>query len=137
MDKSLFLFTAVGIGFLYFVTNFIGNIQKEDEQFSNSEYNSEHKYDKYMGVNAIGQSILVLTDIDKKTQLEAWNKSSLKKEFFDIFPDFGDMKEFVKNRIKSTYLQKKLLDKINEVEGKFFSGSLTTEDVKRELNTLK
>ena len=27
MDKSLFIFILIGVGFLYFITNFVGDIQ--------------------------------------------------------------------------------------------------------------
>ena len=30
MDKSLMVFLAVGVGFLYFITNFVGEIQQDD-----------------------------------------------------------------------------------------------------------
>ncbi len=137
MDKSLFIFVAVGVGFLYFITGFIADIQKEDDRYGNSEYSSKHKYDKYISLDAIGQKILVVTGEDENTQIAAWQKSELKKEFFDIFPDYGDMRKFVKNRTKGKLLQKKLLNKIDEVEGKFFSGTLSVEEAKRALDSLK
>jgi len=137
MDKSLLIFVAIGVGFLYFITNFIGDIQEEDDRYSNYEYNTKHKYDKYMSVDAIGQKILVVTGEDKSTQIAAWQESVLKQEFFEIFPDYGDMKKFVKSRTRGKFLQKKLLSTIDEVEGKFFSGTLNTEEAKRMLDSLK
>ena len=47
MDKSLMIFIALGVGFLYFITNFVGDIQAEDEKYQNNEYNQERKYDQY------------------------------------------------------------------------------------------
>ncbi len=40
MDKSLFFFILIGVGFLYFITQFVGDIQ-EDEKFQNEEYRAE------------------------------------------------------------------------------------------------
>ena len=137
MDKSFLMFMAVGVGFLYFITNFIGGIQEKDDRFSNSEYNTKHKYDKYMSEDAIGQKILVVTDTDENTQIAAWQESPLKKEFFGLFPNYGEMKIFVKSRTRGKLLQKKLLGKIDEVESKFFSGTLSSEDAKRTLDILK
>jgi len=137
MDKSLLIFIAVGVGFLYFITNFIGEIQEEDDRYGNTEYNAKHKYDKYMSVDAIGQKILVVTEADENTQIAAWQESELKKEFLGLFPDYSEMKKFVKSRTRGELLQKKLLSKVDEVKGKFFSGTLNAEEAKRMLDSLK
>ena len=134
MDKSLLIFIAIGMGFLYFVTSFIGDLQKDDEKYTNSEYNSQHKYDKYMKNDAIGDPILVVSDADEKTQIEAWQESPLKKEFLDFFPDFSEMKNFVKNRTRGDLLQKKLLNAIDVVESEYLSGTLNSEEAKRKLD---
>ena len=137
MDKSLMIFIALGMGFLYFVTNFIGGIQAEDEAYQNKDYNQERKYDKYQGVDSIGQGILDLTGADAKTQLAAWNNSMLKDEFLENFPNFDEMKHFVNDRIRGKLLQDKLNNTINRIEDKFFSGTMDAEQAKRELSVLK
>jgi hypothetical protein len=136
MDKSLLIFVAIGVGFLYFVTSFIGDLQKDDDTYANSEYNSKHQYDQYMKSDAIGEKILDVTDVDENTQLAAWQESSLKKEFLDFFPDFGEMKSFIKNRTRGALLQKKVLSIIDEVEGGYLSGTLNSEHAKRKLDLL-
>jgi len=136
MDKSLMIFIAIGLGFLYFVTNFVGDIQAEDETYQNNGYNQEHIYDQYQSVDSIGQGILDLTGADAKTQLGAWNKSMLKDEFLELFPRFDEMKNFVHDRIRGKILQDKLLSTVNTIEDKFFSGSVSAEQAKRELSTL-
>ncbi|WP_295420155.1 hypothetical protein [Sulfurovum sp.] len=137
MDKSLLIFILVGLGFLYLITNFLGDIQKEDEKFQNKGYQQEHRYDQYHSVDSIGQEILNLVDADAKTQIEAWQASALKQEFLELFPDFADMKRFVKERIRGDALQTTLLKHIDTVEGKFFSGAMTAEQAKRSLDLLK
>jgi hypothetical protein len=137
MDKSLLIFVAVGVGFLYFITNFIGDIQEKDDRYGNSEYNAKHKYDKYYSVDAIGQKILDVVNADEATQIAAWQDSLLKQEFLELFPDYEEMKKFVKSRTRGEFLQNKLLGKIDEVEGKFLSGALNVEEAKRTIDTLK
>ncbi len=136
MDKSLMIFIALGLGFLYFVTHFIGGLE-EDTPYANNEYKQEHKYDAYKTVDSVGQDILDVTGADAKTQLGAWNSSLLKDEFLDLFPDFTEMKNFINDRIRGKILQDKLIEKVTEIEDKFFSGGITAEDAKRELGTLK
>ena len=137
MDKSLFIYVLLGIGFLYVVTNFIGDIQKEDENYQNSEYTQVHKYEKYDSVDSIGQKVLNLVDADVKTQVDAWNASTLKQEYMELFPDLDAMKMFVKDRIRGDALQKKLISNISEVESQFFAGTLNSEQAKHKLSLLK
>ena len=137
MDKSLMFFIAIGLGFLYFVTNFVGDIQAEDDAYKNNDYNQEHIYDAYKTVDSIGQDILDLTGADAKTQLGAWNKSMLKDEFLELFPNFDEMKIFVTDRIRGKLLQDKLTNTLNTVEDKFFSGTMGAEQAKSKLSSLK
>ena len=137
MDKSLMIYIAIGVGFFYLITTYVGDIQKEDKVFRNSEYEQQHKYDQYMTTDSIGQTILDVTLADAKTQIQAWNQSELRKEFLDLFPDFDTMKEFVKNRVRGEILLKKLDTQISTVEDKFLSGTINAEEAKRALEKLK
>ncbi len=136
MDKSLFFFVVIGVGFLYFITQFIGDIQ-EDEKFQNEEYKQKRQYDQYKSVDSIGRDILVLTDVPMSTQVQAWNNSELKTEFLELFPDFSEMKIFVKERVRGEAFQAKLTASIDDVEAQYFSGAMDAEQAKRELNLLK
>ena len=136
MDKSLFFFIVIGIGFLYFITNFVGDIQ-EDEKFQNEEYKQKHQFDQYQSVDSIGREILDMTDTPANIQVQAWNNSQLKTEFLELFPDFSEMKIFVKERLRGEILQVKLIASIDSVESQYFSGAMNAEQAKRELSLLK
>lgn len=136
MDKSLFFFVLIGVGFLYFITQFVGEIQ-EDEKFQNQEYQEKHQYDQYQSVDSIGREILDMTGAPIGIQVSAWNNSELKTEFLELFPDFSEMKIFIKERVRGDALQVKLTDAVNNVESKYFSGVMNAEQAKRELNLLK
>lgn len=136
MDKSLFFFIIIGIGFLYFITNFVGDIQ-QDEKFQNEEYVQKHQYDQYQSVDSIGREILDMTDTPESIQVQAWNNSKLKTEFLELFPDFSEMKIFVKERLRGDILQAKLIASIESVESQYFSGKMNAEQAKRELSLLK
>ena len=136
MDKSLFFFIVIGIGFLYFITNFVGDIQ-EDEKFQSEEYKQKHQYEQYKSVDSIGREILDLTDAPVNIQVQAWNNSNLKTEFLELFPDFSEMKIFVKERLRGEVLQVKLIASIDSVESQYFSGKMNAEQAKRELSLLK
>lgn len=137
MDKSLMIFIAIGLGFLYFVTNFVGDIQAEDDAYQNNAYEEEHKYAKFNTTDSIGQDILDVTNADAKMQLDAWNHSMLKDEFLSLFPNFNEMKLFIADRIRGKVLQDKLTQTVADIEDKFFSGNISAEQAKRELGSLK
>ena len=136
MDKSLFFFLLIGVGFLYFITQFVGDIQ-EDEKFQNEEYQQKHQYDHYQTVDSIGRDILDMTGAPVNTQVQAWNNSALKTEFLTLFPDFSEMKIFVTERVRGDALQAKLTTQIDHVESQYFSGAMNAEQAKRELDLLK
>ncbi len=129
-------FIAIGIGFLYFITNFVGGLQQEDN-LQNSEYTEKHKYDAYQSVDSIGREILDMTGATASVQIDAWNSSPLKEEFLMLFPDFSDMKVFAEERVRGKVLQEKLVKTIETVEDQYFSGTLNVEGAKRMLSTLK
>jgi hypothetical protein len=137
MDKAFFVYLVAGIGFLYFITNFVGDIQKEDERYRNSEYEQKHKYDSYKSVDSIGRQVLNVVGVNLHTQIAAWNEGALKQEFLDLYPDFSLMKDFVNNRINGEPIKTKLLKLVDDTETKFFSGTYTTEQAKRALESLK
>jgi hypothetical protein len=136
MDKSLFFFVLIGVGFLYFITQFVGDIQ-EDEKFQNDEYKQKHQYDHYQSVDSIGRDILDLTDAPIGTQVQAWNNSALKTEFLELFPDFSEMKIFVEERVRGDALKAKLTDSVDNAESQYFSGAMNAEQAKRSLGLLK
>ena len=137
MDKSLIMFITIGMGFFYFVTTFIGDIQKEDEAYRNDGYNQEHMYDKYQSSDSIGQDVLDVTGAPIATQIAAWNSSLLKDEFLTLFPNFLDMSTFAEERVRGDALKNKLIHTVSSVEDAFFSGTMNAEQAKRKLGSLK
>jgi hypothetical protein len=135
MDKSFLIFLIIGVGFFYFVINVVKETETDTEKIHSTSYQQE-QYAKYHKTDSIGQDILDVTLADPSTQLKVWNSSALKAELLDIFPDFDTMKGFVQNRVRGEPLVRKLTQKINEVEDKFFSGTINSEQAKQALEQL-
>ena len=133
MDKSLLIFIAIGIAFIYFITNFVGEIQKEDEKFRNTGYEQQHQYDAYMSKDSIGRDILDFTGASPAIQAKVWNSSTLKEEMLSSFPDFSLMKLFVKERVRGEEFQQRLLQHLDDVELQYFSGKLDPENAKKAI----
>lgn len=137
MDKSLLIFIAFGVAFIYFITSFIGNIQKEDEKLRNSGYEQKHRYDAYLRKDSIKRDIIDLTGVSPAIQMEVWNSSPLKGEMLENFPNFLLMKRFVKERVRGEEFQQKLLQHIDHVELHYLAGELNSENAKKVLADFK
>jgi len=137
MDKSLFVYILIGLVFAYLITNFIGGIQEEDERYRNNAYNEKHRYSKYQEVDSVGRPVLNLIGVDAKIQIGAWNSSTLKDEYMNEFPDFSAMKAFIKERIKGDVLKAKIRKNIDDVEGKYLSGTMSADQAKQALDSIK
>lgn len=136
MDKSFIIFVAIGIGALYLVTNFIGDIQSEDETYRNTGYNEKNKYNKYKTTDSIGRDVLDVTTVPASTQMDAWHASLLKEEFLALFPDFSSMQLFAEERVRGQVLKSKLKSTVKSVEDAYFSGGMDAEQAKRKLDSL-
>lgn len=136
MDKSLFIFILVGVGAVYFIKGFIGDIQKEDTLQSN-QYKQEMQYKTYSKIDSIGREVLDTSDASDQVKMQVWDDSPLKEEFLSLFPNFDTMKTFLDERVLDEVLQKKLYAILSEVEDGYFAGNLTAEKAKQKLNSFK
>lgn len=136
MDKGLFIFVTIGLISIYFLTNFVGELQDEDE-IKRGVHKKDTQYALYESVDVVGDSILDVHTLDVKKQLEVWNKSELKPKFLALFPNFDEMKRFVNNRVVGEALQNKLLQTIDDVEIQFISGTSNGIESKAKLEALK
>ncbi|UFH59246.1 hypothetical protein [Sulfurovum mangrovi] len=137
MDKNLLIFIAVGIVFMYVVSNFVTELQKEDEQLQSSTFHQKHSIDKFIKKDSIGQTILDVEGEPLELQVSAWNHSALRSELVEYFPDFDTMKLFAKDRVRGEELKTKLIKYIDTIEKRFFAGEIDAEKAKKELATLK
>jgi len=137
MDKSFMIFIAIGIGFFYLITNFVGDIEKDDGYPTTSLEQQEHKYDKYISSDSVGRSILTVNGISRKEQIEAWNHSPIKVDFMSFYPDFDEMKNVIKERVMTQDFRDYLLKKVTIIERKFLGGKIDTEQAQRELDQIR
>ncbi|NOZ90389.1 MAG: hypothetical protein GXO60_03780 [Epsilonproteobacteria bacterium] len=136
MDKSFIMFVAVGIGFFYLITDFVGNIERDDGYPTDTEYRQEHQYDKYTRVDSVGRAILDVEGLPLQRQLEAWHRSSLKGEALSLFPDFDEIKRLVKDRVITPDFREVLLEKIGNVEKTYLRGEITSDQARKKLESL-
>jgi len=136
MDRSFIIFVGVGVGFLYLVTNFVGDLEKDDRYSTNSEYTQNDKYNKYISKDSIGRVILDLEGVSKTTQIDVWDHSALKEECLTYYPDYDEIKKFIKERVVGQSFQKYLLDNVAQIEKGFLMGDIDSDQALRKLESL-
>jgi len=137
MDKAFLFYVLLGLGFLYVITHYVGEIQAEDDKYANREYKKAHMYDAYYAKDNVDRAVLEFTGSDINKQIEVWNNTPFKDEFIALFPDFEAMKVFARDRIHGEALSQKLLAEITMAEDKFVSGTITVKQLKDSLSQLK
>ena len=115
--------------------NFVNDLH--DDVDSKSNYSSQKtNAENYYDINVLGEQTIVLSGLSKSKKREVWNRSTLKTEMMDFFPNFSLMSEFVEERmIDDSDFKKKLLEKIESTEEKYISGVVTGERAKVALSS--
>jgi len=118
-------------GLMNFVNDLHDDVDSKSN-YSSQETNAENYYD----INVVGEQTIVLSGLSKSKKREVWNRSTLKTEMMDFFPNFSLMSEFVEERmIDDSDFKKKLLEKIESTEEKYISGVVTGERAKVALSS--
>jgi len=100
------------------------------------EYGTSHGQSRYSGTNMFGEETLVLTTLSESKKKSVWNKSFLKKEVEEQFPNFSEMRETVDERlVDSGAFKQRLLEKIGKLEEGFITGSVTAESAQASLSS--
>lgn len=134
MKNELMLFVVVGVFFGYFLLGFVKNSEGtgEDTVVINTDFGGDTSLEKK---DIIGRSVIDLSLTPESTQSEAWLRSALHNEFLDLFPNFTAMRDFAAERVEGEPFQQQLLNKISQVEDDFFSGRITEDVAKKNLDT--
>jgi len=91
----------------------------------------EGEYSKNYRVNSSGNEVLILNKHSLVKQKELWNKSGLKEDMLELFPDFSEIKYFINEHIEDDgSFKNELLGHVKKVEVKYISGTLTGRKAK-------
>ena len=137
MNKNFMLIMLLGVGGLYFLTNVITEVKSESSALQTVDDKRKNALSKYNTTDSIGQEILDVTLAAHNIQIEAWNVNDLKIEFIGLFPNFDEMKIFIKERTRGTYLKNRLNTLTNNIEEEYLGGTIDVEHAKRMLDNFQ
>jgi len=137
MLKGFIILMVVGLGFAYFVFNFVGDVERSDSDSYVSKNEKQAKeWAKYYKKDVLGQPVLDLKGAPMKTAKKVWAQSQLREEMLENFPDFEGMRQFVNDRLLPSPFRDYLLQKIEQVESDYLAGSVDSEKARAILTNL-
>lgn len=135
MEKSFLVFVLIVGGILYGIQYFVGDL---DDKYMVSVKDDENKIAQgYISEDSVGQPILVFSKKTKlKKQLDVWHKSTIKLEFLAYFPNYEEMRFFIKDRTNGDLLQTHIMKAIDKVQSGYMKGKLNSTQAKQKLDKL-
>jgi len=138
MNKTVIFF---GVGIFLIITWLVGFIKQLNEDVDVS-YGFNEKVIvtgdmKNYRLDSSGNEILELDKLSLQEKKKLWNNSTLKEEMILVFPNFEEIKYFIKNRIEDDgSFQHLLLTHVEDVENNYIAGEMTGNRAKSMLSNL-
>jgi len=88
-------------------------------------------------VNSKGDEVLLLSKLSLQEKKKLWESSIFKNDMLALFPQFSEMRYFIKNHIEdddNDGFKQEILEHINDVELEYIGGSLTGQSAKASLS---
>jgi len=143
-DKGFLLLLIVGIGFLFFVFDVVGKVEREDVHTihpidDTGSYGDRREQEvlRHYKQDITGTSILDVSGISLDKAKRIWKSSPTRDRIVDLFPNFSLMKDMVKLRVAPSEFRDYLLQKIDEIEEEYLSGSIGAFDAKKAISNLE
>lgn len=136
MNQGFVILLIIGALLAYFVTSFVGDIEESDDSLLTEEKMIKKEDMTYHEKDLIGQTVLIFRNDSFKKKLAIWSRSPLHKEFMNYFPNFLLMKSFINDRIVDKDFQKRLTEKVVEIEDAYLAGEISQMQAKIKLNSI-
>ena len=136
IDKGILVIFAIGAAFIYFALNMF-NMSSNSTSQEWSPRVENAPYARYYKKDVLGNDVLDLSSLPLEKAKKVWPTTPTKEHIADEFPDFSLAKAEVKNLIHDGEFKQFLLRYLEKLEGKYFGGELSLEQVKAALSTLK
>ena len=136
MNKTMIVAGVVIFTIVSWLTTFVNEIHEDVDVsygFHEKELIAGEESNYIVDVN--GKKVLQLQTLSMQEKKSLWNKSTLKNEILELFPDFTEIKYLINNQIEDDdgLFKQELLNHIDSVQEEYIGGSLSEEQVKERL----
>jgi hypothetical protein len=136
MKNGLLILVAIGIGFIFFATDFMKSVEGDPSSADYTVTPEEETIYKYFKDGASGNKIFDPAPLTIEKAKEFWDESKIKQEMMDYFPKFDLMKKYVKLHVATGDFLELVLSKISEAELKYQTGKINYEEARRIIDNL-
>jgi len=134
MLKGFVILVGVGVLFAYFVFNFVGNVEEDDEtSVASQDKRKAEEYAKYYHKDAAGNRVLDFSNAPLSKAQAVWKESPIRQKIIEQVPQFEYMKEMINIYLAKSPFRDRLLKRLEKIEGKYLSGSIDTDEARRLL----
>ncbi len=126
-----------GIGFMYLVTNLVGEAESTTPGLENSQSRKAKEYAQYYKKDINGDDMLNFADVPLFKAKAVWNESTVKRRVLSYFPDFDTMKQIANSQLNESEFKKYLLKRMDQIEGDYIDGVRNLDQTKKALEDIK
>ncbi|NKQ40098.1 MAG: hypothetical protein HF962_00795 [Sulfurovum sp.] len=137
MSKGIFIMILAGFGFMYMVTNFVGQAESTTPGLENSQSRKAKDHAQYYTQDVNGDDVLNFAGAPLAKAKAVWAESTVKHRVMGYFPDFDTMKQIAEGQLDDSEFRAYLLDHIKKTEGGYIDGVLSLEQTKKALEGIK
>ena len=126
-----------GVGFMYLVTNLVGEAESTTPGLENSQSRKVKEYAQYYKKDINGDLMLNFAGVPLPKAKAVWNESPIKRRVLSYFPDFDTMKQVAESQLNESAFKTFLLQKIDKIEGDYLDGVRNLDQTKKALEDIK
>jgi hypothetical protein len=136
MKNGLLILIAIGIGFIFFATDFVKSVEDDPTSTDYTFTPEQEAIKKYFKDSPGGYKVYDPATLPLSKAKEFWNESKIKQEMMDYFPKFDLMKKYVQLHVATGDFLDLLLSKISEAELKYQTGKINYDQARRIIDNL-
>ncbi len=136
MDKGLLVIGAIGVAIIYFATNFSGD-KPADNDISWSVSDKNDKLSPYYEEDVLGNRVLNLSKVSLDQAKSIWPSTPTAQEISSIVPDFDLARIEIENSVVEGEFRQYLFQSLEEIEGRFQSGKIQSNQAKKAILNLR
>jgi len=137
MNKGIIIMILAGIGFMYMVTNLVGEAESTTPGLENSQSRKAKEYAQFYKKDINGDDVLNFSGVSLAKASKVWSESTIKYKMLKYFPDFDMMRQIADNQLNASKFKTFLLHKMKQIEGDYLDGVRNLDQTKKALEDIK
>jgi hypothetical protein len=137
MNKGIIVMILAGMGFMYLVTDLVGEAESTTPGLENSQSRKAKEYARYYKKDINGDDMLSLAGVPLPKAKAVWSESTVKYRVLGYFPDFDTMKQIAASQIDESEFKTFLLAQMKKIEGEYLDGVRNLDQTKKAMEDIR